>query len=187
MSKMLNNLIIRDLEDYLGDAEGFVLVNPEGLDSGLTFDFRKKLRESGVTVKIINNRLAKRVIREKIGLNGDADANATFDELFRGQTAILTSGAEGSDGVIASAKAVSGWLKKNKKKVAIKGGLLEGQLLNQADVEGLADIPDTQALYGQIAGLFQAPVRNLATATQQIITKVVYALQAIKEKKEQEG
>lgn len=187
MSKMLKNLITRDIENHLEDVDGFVLVNPEGLDSSLTFDFRKNLRDSGVQVKIIQNRLAKRVIREKIGLNGDAEASAVFDKLFVGQTALLTGDAGGSDGVIASAKAVSTWLKKNKKKVAVKGGYIEGKLLDEGQVDELANIPDTLALYGQIAGLFQAPVRNLATATQQIITRVVYALQAIKEKKEQEG
>lgn len=187
MSKTLKETITRDLDQRFGSGQdvsrrNFVAVNYVGLDSVETFDLRRSLREFGSSLHVVPNRLMKRVIAASLS----EDGNALLEGMFKGPTALVIGDGEGADSVIKTAKAVSEWKKKHKDKLAIKGGLLEGVLLEVSSVEELARIPDIKALHGQIANLFQAPLRGLAVATQQIVGRVVYALQAIKDKKEQE-
>jgi large subunit ribosomal protein L10 len=187
---MLKDIVSRDLNERFEGIEGFVVVDPQGLNSSETFDLRKSLREAGVRLQVVPNRLARRALAGQLG-NGDgggADLGAALEEIFKGPTALVVGEVSDADAVIAAAKAVATWRKKNKStKVTSKGGALSGRVLSSEAVDQLAEIPDTKALYAQVAGLFQAPIRNLATATQQIIARVVYALQAIKEKRESEG
>lgn len=189
MSKMLKEVITRDLERRFEGMDGFVAVDHKGLDAEETVELRKTLRESGARMRVVPNTLTRRVLSSRFGgETGEAgDGPAPLESLFTGPTALVVGGEPGGDPVIALAKAIVEWKKKHKDKLAIKGGALEGKLLSSDDVQQLAEIPDTMALYAQIAGMFQAPVRNLAVATQQIVARVVYALQAIKDKKEQDG
>ena len=186
MSKMLNKVISAELESKFEGACGFVAVDYQGLNSSEEYEFRKSLRGAGQTVLVVPNRLAKLVVAPAVGLelNGDKE---TYEVLFRCPTALVVGHEKTEDEVIAGAKAVVEFLKKNKDKVSIKGGAFSGKILDEAGMRRVANIPDVPALHGQIAGLFQAPVRNLASATQQIIAKVVYALQARKDQLEEGG
>ena len=185
MSKMLKKVISQDLERKFEGAEGFVAVDYQGLNSVEEFDFRKSLRDAGVLVYVVPNRLAKRVVAPTMGLELNG-STAIYEQIFTGPTAVLLGTEDKTqDRVIAGAKAVVEWSKKNKDKVSIKGGSLSGEMLDEAAVRKIAKIPDVHTLHSQIAGLFQAPIRNVASATQQIITRVVYALQARKDQLEE--
>jgi large subunit ribosomal protein L10 len=191
MSKMLNKVIAADLETKFTGAEGFVAVNYQGLNSAEEYEFRKILREAGQTVHVVPNRLARRVVAPAIGLEIGADPEngnqEGYDSLFRGPTALVVGHERTQDEVIAGAKAVVEWARKNKQKVSVKGGAFSGKVLDEAEMRKVAKIPDIHTLHSQIAGLFQAPIRNVASATQQIIARVVYALSAYKDKLEEGG
>ncbi|MBI4584194.1 MAG: 50S ribosomal protein L10 [Planctomycetes bacterium] len=164
----------------LEKAACFIAINYQGLNSLETYDLRKTLRDGGVKMHVVPNRVAMKVL-PPARQNGSKGINPALKELFKGPTALLV-GKEGmEEQVIAAAKVLAQWQKKNKDKLGIKGGLFSGHVLGSKEVLELARFPDRRTLLAQVAGLFQAPVRNLAVATQQILGRVVYALQAIKD------
>jgi len=46
-------------------------------------------------------------------------------------------------------------------KLALKIGVLDGKLLQQADIKALATLPSLNALRGRIVGLLQAPASRM--------------------------
>ncbi len=188
MSKKLKEFVSRDLNRKLDKAACFIAVNYQGLNSLETYDLRKSLRDGGVKMHVVPNRVAMKVLPpglKNAGLkNGSKEITPALKELFKGPTALLVGKQGMEEQVIAAAKVLAQWQKKNKDKLGIKGGLFSGHVLGSKEVLELARFPDRKTLLAQVAGLFQAPVRNLAVATQQILGRVVYALQAIKENKE---
>ena len=172
MSKLLKKHVTEDLKRKFEKLESYVLVDFRGLDSAQSFDLRRTLNGAGIRMKVVPNRLAVRILDRWQG------QRAEFRELFRGPTALVY----GSDGAISASKTVAQWKKKNKDLLGIKGGVLNGEVVSAAGVESLAKIPDRKQLLAQLAGTIQAPVAKLACATQGIVGRLVYALDAYRRK-----
>ena len=68
----------------------------------------------------------------------------------------------------------------------IHGFTIEDILLSDKDVEELSKLPSRQVLLGMAVNVIASPLTSLATSLQQIITKLPWALNAIKEKKEKQ-
>jgi large subunit ribosomal protein L10 len=177
MSKDLKLLINRHLERKIGSLQSYIVVDYKGLNSAQSSNLRRVLNESGVRMNVVPNRLAARILDRWEGKKAD------FRKFFRGPTALLF----GNDGAITASKVIAQWKRKNKDLLAIKGGVLEGEVILAAMVEGLSRIPERPVLLAQVAGGMQAPLSRLASATQAILSKVVYALEARRKKLEESG
>lgn len=81
-----------------------------------------------------------------------------------------------------TAKKVLEYARKNEKlKVGI--GLIEGTLCASDELKAVAGLPPKKVLLSIMAGTFQAPLSNLASALTATLTKFAYVLEAIKNKK----
>jgi large subunit ribosomal protein L10 len=66
----------------------------------------------------------------------------------------------------------------------IKAGVLEGKFINVDQVVDLANLPPKDVLLSMVLRTMQAPITSFVRANNSIITKLLYALNAIKEEKE---
>jgi large subunit ribosomal protein L10 len=66
----------------------------------------------------------------------------------------------------------------------VKSGLFEGEVYDAAGVEQLSKLPSRKELLGMLANVMQAPITGLAVSLNNIILKLPYAINAVKEKKE---
>ncbi|HHU52411.1 MAG TPA: 50S ribosomal protein L10, partial [Firmicutes bacterium] len=64
----------------------------------------------------------------------------------------------------------------------LKGGLLEGKVIDLNMVNSLAKLPSKEALLAQIVGLLQAPIRNLVNVLSAPLRNTVYVLEAVRKK-----
>ena len=85
MSRELNDIITKDIETRFAGLDGCVVFDYQGLSAGDTFELRRRLRQDGVLMNVVQNRLSKRVFSEREDIPGE------FTDLFRGPTALLTS------------------------------------------------------------------------------------------------
>jgi large subunit ribosomal protein L10 len=76
---------------------------------------------------------------------------------------------------------------KEHKNLEIKGGILEGQLINMDGVKALADLPPREVLLAKVASCFQAPMAGLVNVLQGPIRKLGYALEEVRKLKEAEA
>ena len=154
----LKKELVEQIKSELKDAKSIVFVDYRGISVAEDTAMRKEFRENGVTYKVFKNRLLTRAL-DAIGITG-------YDpKMFEGTTAV----AFGNDEV-APAKIFCKH-QKNLKKMAVKFGIVDGQIMNQAQVEALAEIPSKEVLIAMLLGTLNAPVAALARALNAIAEK----------------
>jgi large subunit ribosomal protein L10 len=126
-------------------------------------DLRGQLLEHGARFRVVKNTLTRRAAEE-------AGAEELM-ELVDGPTAIAFLESDGDP--VAVAKALS-TAARDTKVLTIRGGILDGQQIGQAEVMSLATLPPADVLRGQlvsavsgplmtVVGLFAAPLRDLVS------------------------
>lgn len=68
------------------------------------------------------------------------------------------------------------------KKTELRGGVMEGRVLKEADVKALADLPSKEQLMAQIAGAINGVATKLAVGISQVPTSIARGLKAYAEK-----
>jgi len=107
------------------------------------------------------------------------------ESLQNAQGSILTD-YRGLTDPVAPAKIISEFAKSHKA-LEIKAGILEGTVIPLEKVKALADLPSKEQLLGQVAAVMQAPIVNLVNVLQAPIRNLAYAVDALREKREQEA
>jgi large subunit ribosomal protein L10 len=151
--------------EKLGRSQAIVVVQYQGLTVKQMQDLRHQLREMGGELKVLKNRLAKRALAES-----KCDA---LDDCLTGATAV----AFGYSDPTSPAKVCAKFAKTNDKLV-IRGGLLGKKRIDAAKVVALSKLPGRTELLTQMAGTLLAPMRQMATAMNQAMAKIVYAMKA---------
>ena len=74
--------------------------------------------------------------------------------------------------------------KKKNEALKLKDGVLEGKKITQKNIEILSKLPSREILLAQTLATMNAPARNFVCVLAAVPRKLLYALNAIKEKKE---
>ena len=177
MPNIVNQMVVRELEDEFKDAEGMVLVSFGGLTVEENEDLRGKLAEKNVKFRMVRNKLAKRVL-------ADRDVVFPEEEALKGNTGIAYGDAEAA---IDAAKIFNDKEVKKAGKVAFKAAVLEGNALDAKSAKALADLPDRDTLHAQLLGVISGPARGLATVINAVPSGVARVIQAHVDEGEGEG
>jgi large subunit ribosomal protein L10 len=165
---------VKDMKERLTRSKAVVITDYRGLTVGEMTDLRDRLRAEGVEYKIVKNRLAKIALKE-------SDMN-TMDDYLKGMTAL----AFGVKDPVGPAKVLAGYAKDNEK-LKILAGLMENRLLDVAALSELAKLPSREVLLSRMLGSLTSPVQKFAYGLHQVTAKVVYALDAVARKKEEQA
>ena len=144
-------------------AQSVVLVDYQGLTVAEMNDLRGVLRKGGGELKVVKNRLTRLALEEA--------GCAELDDILTGPLAM----AFGYDDPASPAKACSEFAKKHAA-LEIRGGLLDKQRIDLDKITALAKLPGRTELLTQLAGTMLAPMRQLASAMNQAMAKVVHAM-----------
>ena len=128
-----------------------VFVDYAGLTVEQVSKLRDNLRAKGVEYKVLKNKLVKYALKDEIFVE-------TLGKIaLRGMTAVAFSFEEPS----AAARVLKDYRKENDK-LKIKGGLLEGQLLDSRAVEDqLASLPSKDEARSLLLATMNAPAQTL--------------------------
>ena len=174
MARPEKEAVVATLKEKFSDSAGTVFVQYQGLDVATISDLRSKCRAEGVEFVVRKNTLATRAAQE-LGLE-DAVAH------FVGPTAFAFHAADPT-----TAPRILKEFSKGAPSLELKGGILDGAVLDRAGVERLAGIPPRNVLLGILAGTFQAPIAGLARALQAVPAGLAYALSAVRDQKDVAG
>lgn len=158
------------LAERIEKAKAMIFAGYRGLNVAEMTELRTKLRKGESTLKVVKNRLMKRVLKEK-GMD-------SVSRHFREPTAVASSEHD----PVNIAKVLIEFARTHDKFV-VKGGYLEGKELSTSDIETLSKMPPREVLIARALGSMIAPASNLARVLQAIPRKVVYAINAIKDTK----
>lgn len=170
-NKQSKQLVISEVKDDLKNAKTAIVTDYRGLNVEQITTLRRALRAENVKYFVVKNTLAS-IAAHELGLEA-------LDTYLEGPTAI----AYGFDDPVAPAKILTKFAKQFDK-LEIKGGLLQGTLLDPIRIKVLADLPPREVLLAQVAGTFAAPMVGFAGVAQGILRKFVGTLDAVREQKE---
>jgi len=162
---------INAIADDLKQANLIIITDYRGLNVAGINSLRRNLRAEECRYQVTKNTLTRLACR-KVGLED-------LEKYLFGPTAIAFTSSD----PVATAQVLLKFSGEHKT-FAIKGGILEGQLLEPDKIKALGQIPPREILYAKLCGGFQAPIYGLAGALQGTISKLVYALEAVRRQRE---
>ena len=161
--------VVDEVRERFNGAEAVLFTEYRGLDVGEMADLRGRLIDADCRYKIYKNTLVR------LALSDDAPAG-TLD-LLLGPTALAFCGKDPS----AAAKALRTFATEHEALI-IKGGVLAGTLLSDAQVRDLADLPSRDELMAQMLGALGAPLNALASMMNNLIGEMSGLVQALIDK-----
>ena len=156
---------VEALKERLGTAKTVVLTEYRGLSVQQLSDLRKQLKGAAAEYKVVKNRLARLAVK-----GSDFDALGVH---FKGPTGLVFTKQD----PVAVAKALQAFVKTNPQ-LQIKLGLVEGKVVQPAELKALADLPSKEQLRSQIVGALQGPMAQLVSLLQAPPREIVYVLEA---------
>jgi len=164
--------IIAELKQNLSESQLAVVINYQGLTVAEISDLRKRLRPTGTVCKVAKNTLMQRAI--------DGDDNwQPMTEFLIGSTAFMLV----KEDIGGAIKAYQDFQKATKK-TELKGGVMEGRALSEAQVKAIGDLPSKEQLIAQIAGAINAVATKLAVSINEVPASLGRSIKAISEKEE---
>ena len=167
--------LVQDLNKSFGPMQAGVLLRCTGVTVEEITNLRKELRAKKVGLQVIKNTLAVRAV-----------VNTPLEPLkdqFRGPTALAYTESD----AVGMAKTLTEFAKKLDKRVEVCAGVLDGKLLSKEEVGELANVPSREVLLSRLVGSLQSPYAGLVYTLSGVLRKLVYALDAVRRQKEEQG
>jgi len=151
MSKVVKRMLIDDLRKRLGESRDMLVLDTSKMTPSVDNRFRLSLVQKGIRVSTVKNSLARVALREA-GLDEMAG-------LLKGPSLL----AWGGEDVVQLSKELVKW-SQDVKEIEIKGGAIDGQVLDAKGVEDLSKSPGRAELLSKISGLLLSPASRLSGA-----------------------
>ena len=141
-------IIIDELLDRVNASPFVLVVEYTGMTVPEFSELRTRLSASGAECHVAKNTYMKKALAEA-GLPDTGDA-------LMGQTAFVT----GPEDVAAAAKVLKTF-EKEFEKPKIKLGILDGDILDEAQVKAIAELPSREVMLATLLGVINAPASKL--------------------------
>ena len=165
--------LVGELKTLLDESEAGFVIDYKGLSVAEISDLRNRIRDSGAVCKISKNTLLKRAIDGQ-------EQWQELESLLTGTSAVLLTKEDIGSAVKAYKK-----FQKDTKKTELRGGVLEGKLLDQKGAEALADLPTKDELYAKIAVGINAVATKLALGIKEVPASIGRGIKAYADKGEE--
>jgi large subunit ribosomal protein L10 len=157
------------LKERIEGSSALLLTEYRGLTVSEISELRRSLRESGTSFAVIKNTLMSRAA---------ADAGlAELGEMLTGPSAIAFVDGD----PVAAAKAIKAATKQYPALV-LKGGYMDGAVLDDAGANRLADLESREVMLSKIAGMLKSELSHAAALFVGAQSKFLATLEAFKAK-----
>tara|TARA_Y100000741_G_scaffold219930_1_gene167598 strand:+ start:371 stop:883 length:513 start_codon:yes stop_codon:yes gene_type:complete len=149
MNKEQKNNYINEMQSKFQDNKSILVTHYQGLTMSQLDELRSQMREHGIQFKITKNRITKLAI-EKTRCKD-------LSNLFTGATAVAFS-----DDAIISARILSKFAKENVN-LKLLGGMMGEEILDQAGVQNVANLPTLDEARAKITGILATPASKFVS------------------------
>lgn len=159
------------LKKALTESSSVFVTGFDKLTVAQDFELRKTVRKAGGIYHVVKNTLAGKA---SAGLPSEGALND-----LKGTSAVAyTSGDP-----VALCKALTAYSKANPTFI-FKAGMVEGRVINLADIDALASMPPKEEIYAKLLYLINAPAQRLATVINAVGRNLAVVVdQGVKENK----
>ncbi len=173
MNRNEKQQVLEELKESFSRVKGAVIAEYKGMTVAELTDLRGALRAEGVSFKIVKNTLAR--------IASEGTPMACARDKFEGPVGL----AIGYEDPVTVAKGIIRYSSKNEK-LKPMAAVVEGQLVDAAELKSIALLPSRPVLLSMMAGTFQAPMSKMAGALSATVAGMGHALSALLAKKEKE-
>lgn len=162
--------VVAEVSEQVAKAQAIVVAEYRGLPVGDMTALRAQARNSGVYLRVLKNTLVRRAVD-----------GTPFSGLSDKMVGPLVFGISADP--VAAAKVLSDFAKANDKFV-IKAGALPNQVMDANGIKALASLPSREELLSKLLGTMQAPVAQFVRTLNEVPTKFVRGLAAVRDQKQ---
>ena len=170
MPNVKNQETLAKIKEELSATQAVWIVDYRGLTVKEIQELRRNVRGAGASMKVYKNTLMHLALTEC--------ELPTMDDLLEGPSAFVFANEDPA----AAAKVLKTFAKSNEN-LSIKGGMMEGEAYDAAQVEAIASLPSREELMGQIAGMISGVARGLATSINGVPRGLAQSLSQVAEQK----
>jgi large subunit ribosomal protein L10 len=165
---------LNQLKKDLAEATNLIVAQFQGMTVAQDSDLRQKIRGANSTYRVVKNTLAR--------LAAQGTPAESVAKSFDGSTSIAYNNTD----PVALAKALSAFAKTNPLFV-FKAGMVEGRVVNIADLASIAALPSKEEMIGKLMFLINASAQRLAVAMNGVARNLAVVLgQAVEQQKFQQ-
>ncbi|ALA57626.1 Fused 50S ribosomal proteins L10 and L7/L12 (Modular protein) [Nitrospira moscoviensis] len=177
MKKEEKATAVAELAEKFGRARLAILTECVGLPVNQVTELRKQLRGAKAEYKIVKNTLAARA--------ADGTALAGLKTHLKGPTGVVI----GYDDPVLPTKVLRDFIggEKREEKIRITIGVLEGKVVQAADLAAVAKLPKKEVLIAMLLSAMQGPIRGVVYTLSAVLSKFVRVIAAIQDKRKGEG
>jgi large subunit ribosomal protein L10 len=159
------------LKKDLEQAKNLFVAQFQGMTVLQDTELRQKIRETKSKYRVVKNTLAKKA--------SEGTPAEGVSKSFDGSTAI----AYNANDPVSLAKALTAYAKTNPLFV-FKAGIVEGRVINLADISSIAAMPSKEELIAKLLFLINSPAQRLAVALNGVARNLAVVMkQAVEQKK----
>ena len=154
ITKDKKQALVNELTELLANAKGTAFAAYNGTSVADLQALRRKARESGVTIKVVKNRLVRVALSDNKTYK-DTDTSGLVGQLLY---------AFSADDEVMPAKVLNDFAKANPSLVLAGGFSGEGIAQNASDVTALAGLPSKNQLIAEVVAQLLSPVHDVTNA-----------------------
>lgn len=146
--------VVNEVKEKFESSSSAVVVEYRGLSVKEVTELRRLLLKEGIDFKVYKNSMVERAAND-LGYS-------ELTESLKGPNAFAFS-----KDAVAPARVLAKFAKKNELLV-LKGGVVEGKVVDVNTIKTLASLPGREGMISMILGMLQSPVRKFAYAISQV-------------------
>ncbi len=162
--------VVAEVSAEIAQAQSIIVAEYRGLGVVDLTVLRAQARKSGVYLRVLKNTLARRAVT---GTPFEVLADKLVGPLIYGISA----------DPVAAAKLLNDFAK-GKDQIVIKAGAMPNYVMDVAGVKALATMPSREELLSKLLGTMQAPITQFVRTLNEVPTKFVRGLAAVRDAKE---
>jgi large subunit ribosomal protein L10 len=148
MDKEQKTAVVKELAEELKDAQAIFAVDYRGISVPQAAELRSGLLEADARFRIVKNRLTLRA--------ADEAGTESLKEYLQGPTALTFVKGDAAQAAKTIFRLGSEW-----ELLTYKGGLMDGETLDQDSFVAIARLPGRDQLNAQFAGVIASPLTGL--------------------------
>ncbi len=171
-SKEIKQKDLDAITESLAASKSAMVVSFTGLSVTKDQEFRRSLREAGAEYRVVKNTLAR------IAVKGTQFEDTT--EHFKGVTAIAWTE---NDPVVLT-KAISKFMKDNAETYTFKTGVVDGKLVDLAQLTTIASLPSKEELISKLMWVLNSGAERLVTVINAVPRDLAVVIKQIGERED---
>ncbi|MBR4454935.1 MAG: 50S ribosomal protein L10 [Solobacterium sp.] len=142
--------VVTEISDKFKNSGSTVIAEYRGLSVAEVTELRRKMREENVEMKVYKNTLASRA--------ADDAGLSELKDVLTGPNALVFGPDE-----TAASRVLAQFAKKHKALI-LKGGVVEGKVVDLKTINELSSLPNREGMLSMLLSVLQAPVAQFARA-----------------------